>query len=72
MKLNRNLEMWEIAGCLTRKLLSLNAIKQPDPRAAGQITQSTERFIKMDVLNDSERWKGQHEQAHSDSGLLNA
>lgn len=67
MKLNRNLEMWEIAGCLTRKLLSLNAIKQPDPRAAGQITQSTERFIKMDVLDESEHWKGQHEQARLDS-----
>lgn len=42
MKLNRNLEMWEMAGCLTRKLLSLNAVKQPEPRAAGQIAQSTE------------------------------
>lgn len=54
--------MREMAGCLTRKLLSLNAVKQPDPRAAGQIAQSTERFIKMHALHESERWKGQHEQ----------
>lgn len=59
--------MRELAVCLTRKLLSLNAVKQPDPRAAGQIAQSTERLIKMD---ESEQWKGQHEQAHLDSGLI--
>lgn len=41
--------MRKIVGCLTRKLLSLNAVKQPGPRAAKQIaldTQRTERFVK--------------------------
>lgn len=67
--------MKEIVGCLSRKLLSFNVVKQPGPRAAGQITldaQSTRRFVKGDARNESKHWKGQHEQARLDSELPNA
>lgn len=75
MKLNRKFEMREIVGCLTRKLLSLNVVKQPGPRAAGQIAldaQSTRRFVKGDAQDESKHWKGQQKQAQLDSELLNA
>jgi len=75
MKLNRKFSVREIVGCLTRKLLSLNVVKEPDPRAAGQITldaQSTRSFVKEDAQDESQHWKGQYKQAQSDSELLNA
>lgn len=53
--------MREIVGCLTRKLLSLNVVKQPGPRAAGQIAldaQSTRRFVKGDAQDESKHlWR---------------
>lgn len=66
MKLNRKFGIREIVGCLTRKLLSLNVVKQPGPRAAGQIAfnaQSTRRFVKGGAQDESKHWKGQHKQA---------
>lgn len=64
--------MQVIVGSFTRKLLYLKAVKQPDPRAAEQIAQSTERCIKSGILQEFEQWKEQYEQAQLDSGLLNA
>lgn len=75
MKLNRKFEMRELVGCLTRKLLSLNVVKQPGPGAAGQIAvdaQSTRRMVKGDPQDESQHWKGQHKQDQLDSGLWNA
>lgn len=75
MKLNRKFEMREIVGCLTRKLLSLNVVKQPGPRAAGQIAldaRSTRSFVKGDAQDESKHCKGQHKQAQLGSELLNA
>lgn len=72
MKLKRNFEMQVIVGSFTRKLLYLKAVKQPAPRAAEQIAQSTGRCIKSDILQEFEQWKEQYEQAQLDSGLLNA
>jgi len=52
MKLNRKFEMRKVVGCLYRKLLFPNTVKQPGPRVAGQITVnalSTRRFVREDA-----------------------
>lgn len=67
MKLNRNLECGRWLAVSPGNYCPLIQLSSQNP---GQLGRLHRRFVKMDALEESEHWKGQHKQAHLDSGLL--